>query len=324
MGKNENLIQRLFDYNTEQSKEFTRFAVSEKRRFLNAHPTKIIVFECMDGRINFPLSCAFPFGVVSSFRSVGGKFDLGIPHFTKTLCNSVMDALMEKRDCLLIATYHFSKGDAHRGCKGCGYDTEAALVGAQKFRTELERAFSFVKNRVHSIVIGIETDEDRFVIPDPSSLEKLPKAIRKDLDFILAGNTKHASELPKRTDKEMQHGENIIAVGTGFDWLHSYNQALIIGPWCYDLDTPVTIAADIILSNLKEKRIADSDSVLLLCGTVPSKDTQVRFALAEKEAKALSEHCVAILKLRAPEIMPYLQILAGVTNPLTRKFSPIS
>ncbi len=317
MNTDKNSVQKLLAYNAEQSREFAKRA-RERKCWESVHPTKIIVFECMDGRVNFSLAAGLPFGIVSSFRSMGGIFDLGMPYFAKTLSTVVRESLTDGRNCLLVVTYHFSKGDKHNGCKGHDYNTESAKLSAEKFCSELKEIFT--QGKAYPIVLGIETDEDRFVVEN-SSLEKLPSWIRKDLDFILSENAKRANEL-RRTEKEKQHGENIIAVGTGFGWIHSYNRALIIGPWHYDLNAPVITAANIVLSNLKEKRISESDGILLLCGAVPVGDnvSAIELAFAKKEAKALSEHCAKIIETSVPEVLPYLHTITGITNPKTRMF----
>lgn len=316
MQKEEGLIRELLGYNAGQSREFAKLA-SQRKRWTDICSTKIIVFECMDGRVNFSLAAGLPFGIVSAFRSMGGIFDLNHPRFFTALRSVVKGALQESRDCLLTVTYHFSKSDTHCGCKGHGYDTELAKLSAERFCSELKEVFA--KNKVHSIVLGIETDEDRFVV-ESSVLEELPCRIRKDLDLILSENAKHANEM-NRTEKEKRHGENIIAVGIGFDWIHSYNRAFIIGPWHNDIDLSVATAAEIVLSNLKEGRVAADDGALLLCSTVPNS---AGIAFAEKEAKALLEHCSGTIALRVPEILPHLRFLAGTTDPKTRKFRPIS
>lgn len=311
MSQNEKIVQELLVHNAKQSADFIKSA-SARKHLVKDHPTKIIVFECMDGRVNFPLSVELPFGIVSSFRSMGGIFDLGVSRFAKTLNRVVGEALAEKRHCLLVVTYHFSKSDVHKGCKGHDYNTEAAKLVSEKFCTELKQTFASAKNKVYPVVLGIETDEDRFIISG-EDIETLPAAMRKDTDFILGENEKHADSLPQRTEKEIQHGENMIAVGLGFDWLHSYNRALIIGPWCHGIDESIATAASIVLSNLKEKRITENEGVLLVCGSVLSK----------KEAQAISEHCVEIIKARVPEVASCLHVLAGATDPKTRKFVPI-
>jgi hypothetical protein len=323
MGKNESLVLELLAYNTKQSKEFVRLE-EDRKRLVRAHPTKIIAFVCMDGRINFPLIAGLPFGVVSSFRSLGGIFDFGNSCFLETLKKSVRSSLLERRDCLLVATYHFSKGEKYRGCKAWNYNTEAAKLGAEKLCAELEKTFASVKDKVYPVVLGIETDEDRFVIPDGVSLAKFPCAMQKDIGFILAENRKHVQNLPKRTEKEMQHSENIIAVGLGFDWIHLYNRALIIGPWRDDMETEIVSASEIVLSNLKEGRTAEDIGAVLLCGAVSQNTTRAGLALAEKETKTLAERCQKTIASRVPEIIPYLQVFAGTTNPKTRKFSKIS
>ena len=64
----------------------------------------------------------------------------------------------------------------------------------------------------------------------------------------------------------MNHSEQVIAVGRGFDWLHVINKALIVGPFSVDWSSEVVTAAKIVLSNLKEGRAPKEDgTVLLVC-----------------------------------------------------------
>ena len=66
--------------------------------------------------------------------------------------------------CLPLVTYHFSKGDPHRGCAGHGYDTAAARAGAVSLVNQIERVFGASHACVYPIVVGIETDEDSLVL----------------------------------------------------------------------------------------------------------------------------------------------------------------
>jgi hypothetical protein len=66
--------------------------------------------------------------------------------------------------CLPLVTYHFSKGDPHRGCAGHGYDTAAARAGAYSLVEQIERVFGGNHACVYPIVVGIETDEDSLVL----------------------------------------------------------------------------------------------------------------------------------------------------------------
>jgi len=218
MNDHENLVQKILDHNARQRKKFANES-SLRKRFLSEHPTKFIVFECMDGRVNFPLIAGLPAGIVSCFRSMGGIFDLEIPDFANTIYKVINAARKKNRGSLLVATYHFSKGEHHRGCAGYKYDSENAIAGTLKLCSEMNETFA-MKN-VYAIELGIETDEDRFVI-DAKELEKVPTVLRKDLEFLLFENKKRADNLAIRSVNEMNHCEQVIAVGLGFDWLFSY------------------------------------------------------------------------------------------------------
>lgn len=346
MSKNGKLANSLLSLNKEQSAQYARTAPARKKYF-SAHPTKIVSFECMDGRINAALSAGLPFGIFSVFRSMGGIFHFGVSHFGEMLVKAIRAAREEERDVLLLATYHFSKGDVHRGCKGYNYDTQAAFEGTERLRKEIAEVFASEKSHVYPIVLCIETDEDAFIVHGEKGkletginallsgkvlrdeLKKLfpdmrPK-MREDLAALLEGNIAHSEALRKepRSTQEMMHCENVIAIGTGFDWIHSYNRALIIGPWSYDLGDSVATAAGIVLGNLKEGRVSKEDGAVLLCSATVSENTKTAHALAEREARSLAQYCGKIIADRAPEILPFLEIVAGTTDAKTKKFTPL-
>ena len=45
------------------------------------HPTAVIALSCMDGRINISVATGTPDGIIVPLRNLGGRFDLGWPHF---------------------------------------------------------------------------------------------------------------------------------------------------------------------------------------------------------------------------------------------------
>lgn len=65
-------------------------------------------------------------GIMQPYRNLGGRFDLGWPHLCEVLSEHVTSVVREGRRMLMMSSYHFSKGDPHRGCAGFNYDTEAA------------------------------------------------------------------------------------------------------------------------------------------------------------------------------------------------------
>jgi hypothetical protein len=75
----------------------------------------------------------------------------------------VSSKISSGRRCLALVTYHFSKGDKHRGCAGHGYDTAAAREGACQLASQIEKVFGSNRSSVYPIVVGIETDEDSLI-----------------------------------------------------------------------------------------------------------------------------------------------------------------
>jgi hypothetical protein len=80
----------------------------------------------MDGRINLAVDTHTPSGIIQPFRNLGGMFDLGWPHLGEVLAHYVHTVVSRGQRVLLLITYHYSKGDKHRGCAGFNYDTQAA------------------------------------------------------------------------------------------------------------------------------------------------------------------------------------------------------
>ncbi len=93
-----------------------------RRRYTAQHPTAVVALKCMDGRINLSVATSTPAGIVLPFRSLGGRFDLGWPHFGEVLADHVAGMVRQGRRTLALITYHYSKGDPHRGCAGFNYD----------------------------------------------------------------------------------------------------------------------------------------------------------------------------------------------------------
>ena len=105
-----------------------------RQRYLAEHPTAIAVLKCMDGRVNIPVVTNTPIGILMPFRNLGGKFDLGWPHLGEVLAHHVQRMVSSGRRVLFLITYHFSKGDPHRGCAGFKYDTAAAMAHTYEIR----------------------------------------------------------------------------------------------------------------------------------------------------------------------------------------------
>jgi hypothetical protein len=282
-----------------------------RTRYLAEHPTSIAVLKCMDGRINIPDATNTPQGIIQPFRNLGGIFDLGWPHLGEMLSDHVQSIVLEGRRAMVMITYHFSKGDPERGCAGFNYDTDAAIAHTYQIKAQVEKVFGMGHSTIYPVVCGFETDEDALILHgingdrlDMSTLRPsdrgtlLPQLerlfpdmnpqMREDLMPLIAGNLDHveaARRMQRKLDNE--HREWMICLGSGFDFLHIPNLALIIGPYSPNLAEPIHKAAAIIESNMREGRIPD-DGFLLLA-SAPYQERGVDRARAELKSQFLCD-----------------------------------
>lgn len=299
-----------------------------RQRYLAEHPTAIAVMKCMDGRINIPVATRMPAGIVMPFRNLGGMFDLGWPHLGEVVAHHIERMVGDGRRILFLITYHWSRGNPKRGCAGFGYDTAAAIAHTQQIRRQMEHIFGRGHATVYPLVCGFETDEESLTLhgSDGASLDlstlggddqptleprlaallpDLPAQMRADLLPLLAGNLAHIADIRAQIARrerqlDIEHREWTICIGRGFDFLHTPNQALIIGPYSPDLAEPVRKAAGIIKSNMQAGRIPDDG--FLLFASVPYDEIGVDRARAELKARFLSRFAANVIAEDFPEL----------------------
>lgn len=322
-------IDWLFDLARRHSSTFASpEAQLARERYLARHPTAIAALKCMDGRLNLPVVTQTPLGIIQPFRNLGGMFDLGWPHLGEVLANYVQRMISHGHRVLVLITYHYSKGDHHRGCAGFNYDTGAAFAHANAIKRQVEHTFGAGHSTVYPLVCALETDEDalvlhglkgeRFELGALTPAEKpmleprllslfpdMPARIREDLLPLLYGNLDHIAQVREEARStprtlDIQHREWMICLGRGFDFLHTPNLALIIGPYSPNLDEPVRTAASIIGSNMKENRIPD-DGFLLLT-SVPYDEIGMDRARAELKSRFLSSFAANVVRREFPEL----------------------
>jgi hypothetical protein len=340
------LIREVLELNETRSREFcSPETISARAFYLSEHSANIIVFKCMDGRINLPLICNIPVGIMQPYRNIGGKFSLGDAGLRSIIRKSIENA--RPRRTIILCTYHFSKGDHHRGCAGHQHDTKAAMRGAIRLKREFETAYGEDNQFVTAFLIGIETDNDALVFcrggEEQFSMEDYAYAtdeevrrtlfatysgrsgeILKDLLPLALGNRDHVAKILEngRPPADLVHGENIIAVGRGFPWLHLPNRALIIGPFgSFDSSwrDAVEVAGDIVRKNFASNKNLGKDGALLLV-SAPYWDIEDR-GLAVVGAQYHAEVAENALRPFAQEIR--LETLVGVTNTQTMRFEVI-
>lgn len=340
-----NLREYVLDLNRQRSAEFCSPAMQDWLQFYQKHhPTSILAFKCMDGRLNLPVIANMPTGIIQPFRNIGGKFDLGSPYLGRLVLDAKERALGGGHRMLALCTYHFSKGDERRGCAGHDHDTEAAKAGAFALKRQFERVFGVGNPVVSSIVLGIETDEDVLIFHDEnghmlsmsehtgstddeirealfSMYDGIPEEILDDLLPIALGNREHVRKIrsQKRPIEELVHGENIICVGRGFGWLHLPNKALIIGPYDHAWGEAVKVAGRIVATNIAESRVPKEDGALLLV-SAPYWDLGERGA-AEEKSQYLADVAERVLAEAFPDLAS--ETLVGLTAMRTRLFEPI-
>jgi len=343
----QSLIDFVIKRNGEQSTEFCDASMRLwRRKYRAAHPTEIGVLKCMDGRFNLPVITETPQGIIQPYRNVGGIFDLGWPFFGELIKEWVEYAIAKNRACLVFVTYHFSKGDTHRGCKGMGYDTHRGISFAETLRNQFERVYGTARRIVHPIVVGLETDDESlvfhgerggsFAIEDHinDSFDDLRQALRNlyptmleqtlnDLLPLVVGNQKHVAKIreAKRPPIELQHREQIIAVGRGFDWLHLPNHALIVGPYDHLWPDAVVTAGNIVLDNINSGRVAKEQGALLLVSALSRDESGSHgWNTAIEKARYLERVAIDALKTRVPELQSHLSHMSGVLDAHTRLF----
>ncbi len=346
------LVDFLLTHNQKQSEEFTApDAVLARMQYRAKHPTEIAALKCMDGRLHLPLMTEIPVGIIQPFRNIGGKFDLGWPFFGLLMKEWIDYAVSRGRDAIVLVSYHFSKSDEHLGCKGFGYDTEAAKKATEHLRDQFDHIFGERHAVVYPIMIGIETDEDALILHGANSKEEYRLAdllsdtdaetLRRDLEKffpdmkariladlipLLLGNLRHIAEVrrTKRPVSDIDHREQILGIGRGFDWLHLHNKALLVGPFSYDLTDPIAKAAGILLDNMNKGRIAKEDGVVLMSSAVYRESVGIERRLANEKAVSLAQLAVDVIKTDVPDLLPHVTVLAGTINLATRRFEKIS
>ncbi len=338
-------INWVFDLAQRYSAEFcSPEAFLARERYLALHPTAIAVLKCMDGRINIPVATKTPPGIIQPFRNLGGMFDMGWPHLGEVLAQYVQRMVRSGRRVLILITYHFSRGDVHRGCSGFGCNTEAAIAHTRQIQRQMEAIFGAGHDSVYPLICGFETDEDALLLHSPDGhildlsgdmtvedlaaelalrFHDMPHEVRSDLLPLLAGNLAHITGL--RQEKRaltVEHREWMICLGRGFDFLHTPNLALIIGPYSPDLSDPIRKAAAIIENNMAAGRIPD-DGFLLLA-SVPYDEIGVDRARAVMKSHFLSQFASEVIEREFPDLAVKMMRRTAVLDWNSRRIEALS
>lgn len=303
----------------------------------------------MDGRLNLSLMTNTPAGIIRPFRTMGGLFNLGMPWFGDILEDWINRSMSKGQRCLLFNTYHFSEGDnSHRGCKGVGFQIERGLRSASHLKKQVEHVFGANHSVVYPIVVGIETDTDALILHnngdrldlrdcngcDERSLRErlvglypdMSERMREDLLPLVMGNLDHVRDVRKtcRTPLEMDHREQVICVGRGFDWLHLPNMALIIGPFSENWANEVAVAGQIVHKSRMimscEGWKPEHDGALVLCAS-SYWEPGIQQLRAEQRARYFAEVSDRTLREAVPDLD--FQTIIGTVNMDTRSLNVI-
>lgn len=319
-------------------------------RYFAEHPTAIAALKCMDGRVNIPAATNTPVGILLPFRNLGGIFDLGWPHLGEVVAHHVQHMVNSGRRVLFLINYHYSKGSPERGCAGFNYDTEAAIAHMYNIRRQIQHIFGAAHRTVYPLVCGFETDEDALIVHgvngeklDLSTLTKkereeleprlaailpdMPAQMRNDLLPLLYGNLERIDSVREQIQRnerhlDIEHREWMICVGRGFDFLHTPNLALIIGPYSPNLGQPIRRAAGIIQANMTAGRIPDDG--FLLFSSVLYDDIGVDRARAEIKSRFLAQFATDVIKADFPELASKMSTRTAVLEWRSRTLEAIA
>lgn len=346
-----NGVEKLLKLNETHSGLYADLAV-ERQIYRAQHPTEIGVMKCMDGRLHLPVMTETALGVIQPWRNLGGKFNLGWPHFQDTIVEWADYAFNRGRHCVVFTTYHFARGFAgedaeqvsHRGCKGYAYNTDLARKESGELKEQFDKVFN--NDGLYAIHCGIETDLEALILHGDNGevvdlaevvyetdaeiegmlrqlFTKIPSSIIRDLIPMIAGNIKHVAKIKasNRPTGDTEHKEWVLALGRGFDWLHEINTALIVGPFDPDLEGAVATAAGLLKGNIDDGRIKAEDGLVLLVSAPYRDSAGYKKRKAEVKARYLSELAYKVISEKVPEIIPHLSVVTATCDMNTRKLN---
>lgn len=342
------LAKWLLEHNSAMRLEFTSpDAKGLRLQYRAKHPTEIMALKCMDGRLNLPVMTHTPVGIIQPLRNLGGVFDLGWPFLGEVVTDWVMYAMERGRDCIILVTYHWSKGEKHRGCRGFNYEVDNARTYTEKLAQQIERMYGKNHATAYPVRVGVETDEDALVFHGDNGKTLDVTALRdvsedsarvqlrelypdmkrqmiEDLLPLVLGNIAHISDVRSKGRElvDSEHRERILGIGRGFDWLHQLNLALLVGPFDPNLDGPIATAAGLLLGNINDHRVPD-DGIVLLSSAPYREEAGYDMPRAVEKAKFLSRFSLEVIGTNVPALRERIVPVTGIINVNTREFQPV-
>jgi hypothetical protein len=151
----------------------------------------------------------------------------------------------------------------------------------------------------------------------------MPNQVRKDLLPLILGNIAHVAKVRQAARTlDIEHREWMICLGRGFDFMHTPNIALIIGPYSPDLADPIRKAAGIIEGNMRAGR-TPADGFLLLA-SVPYNEIGVDRARAELKSRFLSNFAAEVIRNEFPQLASKMLMHTAVLNWRSRALEEIA
>lgn len=344
------LTQHILDLNATQSRRYIE-ETPLRLAYLRAHPTKIIVFKCMDSRLNLAVMAGLLFGILIAKRNIGGIFDVGWPALAQRLIQEMDEAWLNRNRCLFLVTYHWSASDdpehPHLGCAGHNNDKDAAMASAAKTVMDLRFGFHGDIQRNYAILVGIETDGGSLVFHSEDGKSTISTAdligvtddviamifrgmypnmaddILRDLVPLIRGNIEYVKALTRhpKSDGEKMHREQLICLGTLFDWLHEIGLSLIVNDVDPEFRKAFAKGGSIVISNREAGRIPADEHAACMISVPYARDFERHSAILR--ARYLFEAGQEALRQALGPEFGFFQFLTGVMDKNTRLFEPI-
>lgn len=358
------MVDQLLALNQEQSQLFME-NWRDRAMYRVDYPTEIGADKCMDGRVHLPKYTNTPLGIFYPWRNIGGMFDLGWPFYFETVWAWYKYALSKGRSAIKLVTYHYARGAEgedpekvkHRGCAGHKFDTEAAKAASLALKKQYDQRF---KNQgLYAIQCGVETDLEALILHGEngevldlatcdlkndeeilsmlkSFYPQIPADVVEDLVPMVRGNIEHIAEVraSNKPPIDLEHRERVLGVGTGYDWFHEPNLALIVGPFDSDLYKVIATAASILKKNVDEQRVNAEDGLVLLTSTAFRKVgspelnahdkmlSEIIHGHCEDKANFFTRYALDVITKEYPELLTpkyNLQTMTAICDMETRR-----
>lgn len=346
-GMSRILVTKLMRQNRSASARYlSPDEYAKRKRYRDTYRSAKKASKCSDERIALSEITMTPQGIIEPFRTIGGRFSLGMPYYQKLVAEWVQRNYFgnDHLACIAFLTYHWDETDEHLGCRGFHYDVEAARDHIRKLRGQYIRDFGL--EQVQPIMLGIETHSQRLIfhgshdeifdlrdavgMSDGALFKKISDLypgikdqVAHDLVPIMTGNTQYFQSLghSERSHLDFRHSGNILAVGRGFDWLDK-GQAMIVGPFDLDMAKQIETASDVIWQNWKDDVIEAEDGIVLLASAVYWHQSTEYYLACDKavELAQFTHHIVSNhSKKEVREMASMWEPLVGVVDMNSRK-----